>query len=145
MSLRFRRMHPEDLDRVWAIEQAAFTDPWTRDMLAAELQPDYFRHPIVLEMHNRVEGYALLWVFDDEIYLNNIAINPENQRKGLGLKFLNYIFERFRSGGILHLEVRPSNKAAVQLYSRCGFAPVGIRRGYYSDGEDALIMQKELE
>ncbi len=144
MNIRFRPMHPADLDRVEQLEQAAFPHPWTREMLSAELRNDYFRQPLALEVDGQLEGYAFLWRFDDEIYLNNFAVNPKLHRKGLGLKFLNYIFERYRSARVMRLEVRPSNIPAVRLYTRCGFAPVGIRRAYYSDGEDALIMQKEF-
>lgn len=145
MSVTFRRMEAADLDGVMEIEQAAFHDAWTREMISAELAPDFFRCPLVMETDGRLCAFAFLWLFEDEAHLNNFAVHPRFRRKGLGLKFLHYIFERFRENKELFLEVRASNSAAINLYHTCGFRQIDLRKKYYMDGEDALVMKKELK
>jgi ribosomal-protein-alanine N-acetyltransferase len=47
----------------------------------------------------------------------------------------------------IFLEVRPSNIAAISLYKKMGFKQVGVRKGYYPNGdqerEDALILRRK--
>lgn len=145
MSLSFRRMQAADLDRVMEIEQAAFHDAWTRDMIAAELAPDFFRRPLVMEKDGELCAFAFLWLFEGESHINNFAVHPRFRRKGLGLKFLHYIFERFQHNKEIFLEVRATNTAAINMYRKCGFRQIDLRKKYYMDGEDALVMKKELK
>ena len=77
----------------------------------------------------------------------NLAVAPDCRRQGLGRKLLCTLTELLHSKGIesLSLEVRPSNQAALALYSELGFVQVGRRPKYYvNPTEDALILRKEL-
>jgi ribosomal-protein-alanine N-acetyltransferase len=55
---------------------------------------------------------------------------------------LQHVFEKFKEHRVAFLEVRKSNTAAIGLYERFNFKRIHIRKKYYSDGEDAIIMQR---
>jgi ribosomal-protein-alanine N-acetyltransferase len=74
--------------------------------------------------------------------LISLAVRPDSRRKGLGEALLVELEKRLSKERPLRLEVRKSNLAAIQLYSKRGFTKTGLAEGYYGDGEDAIIMEK---
>ena len=88
-------------------------------------------------------GFAGLWMLADEAHIISIAVRKRHHHYGVGeLMLLNLIdMATGLNASTVNLEVRATNIAAQGLYSKCGFAGVGIRRGYYSDNkEDAILM-----
>jgi len=79
-----------------------------------------------------------------EAELLRIAVAPEARGQGLGHALLEACQRDLAGEGLLHLflEVRPSNDPAIRLYEACGWASCGRRHRYYTDGEDALLMQR---
>ena len=80
---------------------------------------------------------------DDESHVNNIAVDPAWQGRGLGAAVLSDLVRTGLARGARHLtlEVRVGNEPAIALYGRFGLAPVGVRPNYYPEtGEDALVM-----
>ena len=76
-----------------------------------------------------------------------IYVMPEYRGRGAaGVMLQTIIIELGAESQLeaLVLEVRPSNKSACKLYQRLGFAEVGVRKRYYSDGEDALVLKFPL-
>jgi len=94
-----------------------------------------------------VVGFACAWVIDQEMKINNLAVHPRWRNQGVAGHLLDHLLEFARRQGCLEatLEVRPSNQAALRLYSRSGFVPIGRRKAYYSDThEDAVVMLYRL-
>ena len=83
----------------------------------------------------------------DEVHVHALVVEARWRRRGVAAVLLcRALAGAARRGGrIAHLELRPSNRAALRLYSELGFAPVGRRPGYYADGEDALLLSTALE
>lgn len=145
-----------DLDEVLLIEAASFPFPWLREMFEAELaRGDVSRCYVALfkhrprgekEMREEVAGYLMAWQVADELHITNLAVAPSRRRSGLGGALLAHALgEAARNGATwCQLEVRTSNVSARVLYERSGFRSIGVRRGYYQDGEDAVVMGKEL-
>ncbi len=144
MKTRFREMMAEDVPTVAAQENEIFKDAWAYEQLLSETDGQKHKFPIVLEIDGRIAGYACVWAFIDEVHINNFAIAPIFRQKGLGMKLIRFILGRFAAYKNAYLEVRKSNKAAINLYEKAGFKTFFIRQKYYSDGEDALVMQKKL-
>lgn len=140
-----RSAEAADLDAVAAIEAAAFTTPWTRDRLAAELAGGAGRLTVAVA-EGEVVGHCLVWAVLDELEILTIAAAPQGRRRGIGGALLDRLLAdaRAAAASVVHLEVRPSNGAALGLYASRGFVAAGRRRGYYADGEDALVMRHEL-
>ncbi len=139
-------MAAEHLDRLEQLERMCFSRPWSKKMLAEELdnQCAAFLVAVEPEMEKAV-GYAGLLVVADEGYITNVAVDPSCRRQGVAAQLLQ-VFDNFAKGNhlaFLTLEVRPSNAAAIALYEGFGFREVGRRRNYYDlPKEDALILTK---
>ena len=86
------------------------------------------------------------WIILDELHITSIAIDPIDQRKGLGKFLLKDLINRSTSLRInqIRLEVKETNKPAKAFYKSMGFKIVGNRPNLYKDGNDALILKKRL-
>ena len=141
------KLNKSHLSEILAIENDSFSNPWTRDMLLAELDKDITGCE-GLQVDGRLAGFCLYWVICDEGHVVDIAVNPGDRNKGYGEKILESALRHMKEAGAasVFLELRVSNTSARRLYERAGFKEIYLRRGYYSeDGEDALVMQLILD
>ena len=141
-------MAAEHLNDVAALELACFSRPWSRKMLAEELENQCAAFLVAEDaVTGNVLGYAGLLVAADEGYITNVAVFPEQRRRGIAGQLLQ-VFLNFAEANrlaFLTLEVRPSNAAAIALYQGFGFQEAGRRKNYYDHPkEDAIIMTKEF-
>lgn len=145
-----RKMELSDIPQVVEIEKQSFPTPWSAFAFTCEILDNNFANYYVItaeQDENMILGYGGMWVIIDEAHVTNIAIMPSYRGKRLGeLLLRQLILAALAKGGEkITLEVRVSNKPAQKLYERLGFAPGGLRKGYYLDNnEDALIMWKDL-
>ena len=96
----------------------------------------------VMIARGNMRGYLFSHVVDYDVQILDIAIDIPFQHKGYGEQLLSYFLDQFNADSSIHLEVRKSNFPAINLYLKFGFHETGTRKGYYSDGEDAIIMQR---
>ena len=91
-------------------------------------------------------GYAGGWVVDGDVQILKVGTDPAWRRRGIAHELLARVAADARNLGAqtVSLEVRAGNEGAQALYKALGLAPVGTRPRYYSDREDALIMQGDL-
>lgn len=147
MKVRVVPMTGDHLDEVAALERVCFPDPWSRNMLAEELENDLAAFLVALDGQGAVAGYAGLQVVLDEGYILNVAVRPDCRRRGVAGQLLR-VFINFAKGNrlaFLTLEVRSSNRAAIALYGSHGFRGTGRRKNYYEHPrEDAVIMTLDL-
>jgi ribosomal-protein-alanine N-acetyltransferase len=138
---------PSEIDAILAIEEASFTNPWTREMYLAELQNEgvsFFY--LARDPERQTIGFCSVWRVLDELHINNLAVLPAYRRAGIGSALLTHALDEGARLGARRatLEVRRSNEAARQLYERFGFSVVGVRHGYYNNPvEDALVLWRE--
>ncbi len=146
MTWLIERMQLErDLEDVIALEQASFTNPTTREMIAWETRHSDVSHIFVMRARpgSPAIAFCAVWILFDELHINTLAVDPASRQRGLGAILLRYVLaEALRRGATkATLEVRESNLAARRLYERFGFEVRGVRPGYYRDPvEDALIL-----
>ena len=133
-----------DLEGVLHVEAESFTNPWTREMYAWELQNRSVCHIYVVRTPEcRVAGFCAFWLVFDEIHINNVAMLPAYRGRGMGRALLEHVLAEARTLGATRatLEVRASNTGALKLYSELGFYVAATRRNYYTNPvEDALIL-----
>jgi ribosomal-protein-alanine N-acetyltransferase len=131
-----------DLEEIAELERHCLPDPWTRADLTL-----YFGSGALAgwRLVERTEpaatlAFALFQLLPGEAELLRLGVLPERRRGGLGRLLLADCLARLAATGRpdCHLEVRAGNLAARALYERLGFRLAGRRRGYYSDGEDAV-------
>jgi ribosomal-protein-alanine N-acetyltransferase len=140
-------MREDDLAEVVDIESAIYTHPWTRGNFADSLRAGYECH--TYRMNGELVGYFVLMVAVGEAHLLNLSIAAAYQRRGHGTRLLEQAtrLARVRGAANVFLEVRPSNRAAQELYYRYGFRRVAVRRDYYPahpGREDALVLSLSL-
>lgn len=143
-TVTIRRMTPVDIDGVIKIEESAYGDHhWSKESFLNEINNDLARYYVLYTSDGTLAGYAGCWHILEEAHITTIAIAPDYRRKNLGQALLKTIIDDcyFDKIKYITLEVRASNSAAINLYSKYGFASFGTRKGYYQDNnEDAIIM-----
>lgn len=156
--LASRSMAVADLDAVLAIENAAYTFPWSRGNFTDSLAAGYRAQMLVPavpphrgEQHQPAcLGYCVAMPGFEEMHLLNITVHPAHQGLGLARRMLDELAQHSLAQGLgtLWLEVRQSNERAQRLYRQWGFLTVGLRRGYYphdqGQREDAIVMRLNL-
>ena len=144
----FEPMGAAHLDAVLAIEQSAYSHPWSRGNFSDSMAAGYQLQCLVGGAD--VLGYFVAMAGYREVHLLNITVAPAHQRQGWARVMLDAlaIWSRGQQAEWLWLEVRAGNTRAQQIYEHCGFAPVGVRKGYYPAGqgqrEDAVVMNLRL-
>ncbi len=131
-----------DLADILSIEKKVFKHPWSKEQLSWELNSQPTAENYVMIARGNMIGYLFSHVVDDDVQILNIAIDIPFQHKGYGEQLLSYFLDQFNTDISIHLEVRKSNFPAINLYLKFGFHETGTRKGYYADGEDAIIMQR---
>lgn len=145
--LRFRRMREADVPRVMEIERAAFSHPWSEDLVRRELGHEFSTVLLAEDDAGLVRGFVISWLVHDELHVLNVAVAPEARRGGVARRLLDVVEAGGREQGarVALLEVRVSNAAAIALYRSLGYRDVAVRPRYYAEnGEDALLMDKPL-
>ena len=143
----FSALTEDDLDAVMALEASLQAFPWSRGNFADSLATGHTM--LVCRVGAETIGFSIVMAVLDEAHLLNIGIDRRHQEQGYGAALLLCVMDDARAAGArrLLLEVRPSNRQAVEFYLRFGFTQIGVRRGYYpaaTGREDALVFDKEL-
>ena len=142
--LRVRHARPHDTERVVEIERTCFTNPNPTLLANVCGIVDGF---LVAENDDGVVGYVLFTPSSaSDARILSLAVAPGYRRQGVATRLMQGAFDVLRERGFdtVSLEVRVSNTSAQSLYDNLGFVPVGVEEGYYDDGEDAYLMEKEL-
>ena len=142
-----RRARPEDVPAIAALESEVFPDPWPSHLYLQEVgQPLRYQRVIDNDL-GQVAAYLFATWQVDELHVLKVATHPIYQGRGLASLLMEECrreAHRCRGRGVI-LEVRPTNRRAVGLYMHLGYRTIGKRQGYYSDGEDALVMYLSLK
>ncbi|GAC1325906.1 MAG: ribosomal protein S18-alanine N-acetyltransferase [Mycobacteriales bacterium] len=147
MTVRLTRMRWWQLPAVLELEGERFeADSWSKRLFWSELAQCGTRHYLVAlddEADQSLVGYAGLCAYPDEAFVQTIAVRPEREGAGIGAALLLALLREADRRGVdvVGLEVRADNDRAQGLYQRFGFAPAGVRRGYYQPSNtDAVVM-----
>ena len=144
-NLRFRRADLRDLPAIREIEKASFKTPYSDFYMKTLLKhADVY---YVAEYQGKIVGYVIARVESGNLgHIISIAVHPDFRGLGIGKALLEKAEETLRDLGCyrVYLEVRVSNRIAVNLYRKMGYVFVRVIEGYYSDGEDAYLMIKSL-
>ncbi len=139
-------MHSGHLGQMAALEQVCFSCPWSKTMLAGELENPHARY-IVAEDGGEVLGYMGMYIVEDQGFVSNIAVSPHVRRQGIASELMREQICYACDNGVreIMLEVRASNTSAIELYKRFGFFCAGMRPRYYErPTEDAILMNLEV-
>jgi [ribosomal protein S18]-alanine N-acetyltransferase len=139
---KIRSLEPRDVEEILAIQshcpKIAQWSAWDYERVARQEMAGW-----VIEEEERLAGFIVARRLSEDLEILNLAVRPENRRRGAGAALLKTAFawsEKFHAQKIF-LEVRESNLAAIRFYQRHGFEVSGRRPKYYvAPIEDALLL-----
>ena len=141
-----REFKRPDIKRVLEIETEAFKDPYPPSILIDiyNLGAGF----LVAQHDNIVVGYIIFWIrYEDEGHIISLAVDEKYRKKNMGRELVDYAIDIFTKCDVreIKLEVRIENKGARKFYKKIGFEEKKVLKNYYEDGEDAVIMRKEVK
>ena len=145
--MTIEKMNAVHTAQIAALEKICFSDPWSENSIASELE-NKLAHWLVALEGDTVAGYIGSQTVVGETDMMNVAVHPDFRRRGIAEALVDRLVEDLRAmeSHCLTLEVRASNAPAIALYEKLGFAQIGRRKNYYRNPrEDALILRKEWE
>jgi len=137
-----------DLDEIIEIENSSFS--------ADKFSVRQFKYLLskaksifkVIRIDNKVSAYLILLYRKDseKIRIYSIAVSLQSRGKGLADRLMDFttVYAKTHNFTDIHLEVRADNVSAISLYEKSNFKKSGVKKGYYQDGIDAIIMCKEV-
>lgn len=136
---------PELLQACLELDRLCLGGLWTAEQWRRELA-DPQRPGLGLPQGERLLAMACAWLVVDELHITLVAVDPAHRQRGLARGLLAALLRRGRELGAARatLEVGSANPAALALYRAVGFRTAGVRRRYYSNGDDALIQWLNL-
>ena len=145
--IKIVNMEGVHVPKVAELEKLCFSDPWSENSVAGELNNPLSLWLVALD-GDAVAGYVGSQSVLGESDMMNIAVDPNYRRQGVAAALIEELVLQLKEKGncCLTLEVRASNAPAVKLYEKLGFTQIGRRPNYYrSPKEDALILRKEWQ
>ena len=145
--LCFRPMRIGDVPEVISLENEVYPFPWSERIFRDCIRVGYDCW-LAIE-HNEIIGHAVISVAAGESHMLNLSIAKQHQGKGFGKLFIHFLLgiARKKRAGIMMLEVRPSNRPAINCYNSSGFNEIGCRKDYYpapGGKEDALLFARQI-
>ena len=139
-----KQIYEKDIDLCYELDSNTIS-VWNKKQWANEFKKEGIK-VFGISLSNLVIGICVFQVVLDEAQINFFVIKQNHRKKGFGTYLMRYLIKECEKLNItkLILEVSHTNLTAEKFYSRFDFATVGIRRGYYKDGSDALLKEKNL-
>jgi len=125
------------------VENECFSSPWTEKMFMEELSGKFSRYYVAM-IDEKAVAYMGMWFLSGEGHITNIAVGKDYRRKGVAKALLSHFIALAKEENLefMTLEVRASNTPAISLYESFGFSYAGVRKNYYDNKEDALVLTK---
>lgn len=140
-----QNMSVSDLDSISDILLTDFDDFWTVSVFKSELLNPNSTY-IVAKCNSKIVGFAGIWGSVDDIHITNIVVKKDFRNNGIGNMLLYKLIQlcKDKNTTSITLEVNSHNVSAIKLYEKYGFKKVGIRKKYYNNKVDAIIMTMEV-
>lgn len=134
-----------DLDSISNILTYEFDDFWNYNVFKSELENENSKY-VVARLNNEIIGFGGIWFSVDDIHITNIVVKKTYRNQKVGSLILNVLIDMCKNHvqNSITLEVNSNNIPAQKLYQKFGFKIAGIRKKYYNNTEDAIIMTKTL-
>ena len=139
-------MEIEELNLIASTLETDFDNFWNYNVFKSELENNNSKY-LVAKIDNKVVGFAGFIQVLDEADISNIVVNKNFRNQKIGTFLLESLLDLASSLNIktINLEVRESNITAINLYKKFGFEICGMRKNYYNNIENAILMKKTLK
>lgn len=139
--MQISRMEPSDLLEIADILQTEFDEFWNVNIFLTELKNENSTY-FAAKIKDEIVGFAGIWNDTFDFHITNIVTKKNYRKQGIGSKLLETLiaFAKEKQTNSLTLEVKETNTQAICLYEKYNFKKIGIRKNYYSQNENAIIM-----
>lgn len=145
MKITYSIMNTQDIMGVFEVSKICFSIPWSKVSVESELSNPLAKYIVAKDSEtNKVVGFIGVWIVLTDGDITNIGVHPDYRGKNISGGLLTSLFSLCSDLGctVLNLEVRRSNLIAQNIYKKFNFVEIGVRRNYYGNKEDAILMQK---
>lgn len=144
--MTIRKLRLSDVDFLASSREFGFSDGWTEKMMDESFSVGNF-FGFIAEEDGAPTGYITLSGTEDFCDIESVFVRPDKRRRGVAEKLFDTAEKSVVKMKIpaMLLEVRESNAPAKNLYSKKGFVVISTRKKYYPDGENAVVMKKEIK
>lgn len=143
--LEIKKMLISDLDNISETLTTCFDDFWNYNILKSELENNNSQY-IVAKLGENIVGFAGIIDTLDQMEITNIVVRKDMRHKGIGNTLLNELIKMSikNNKNTIFLEVNSNNLFAIKLYEKNGFKKVGLRKNYYNNTDDAILMNLKI-
>lgn len=145
MQIKISKMNIDDLNKISPVLLTEFDDFWNYNIFKSELENENSKY-VVAKNNDEIVGFAGIWISIDEAHVTNIVTKKDLRKNGIGSTLLEELINLSKTLNLISitLEVNENNLDAIKLYEKFGFEKLGIRKKYYNNTDNALIMTKKL-
>jgi ribosomal-protein-alanine N-acetyltransferase len=140
--VNIRLLKKEDIKKIVYLEETFLGETLGEEMLESELDSRVTKF-YVATINDEVVGYIGRYELLNEAEVLNFVVDETYQRQGIGQMLFNKVEEDLPNLEKMTLEVRESNTKAKNFYTKNGFKQISIRKNYYKNNENALVLIKE--
>ncbi len=140
--VKIRKILKKDIKQIVLLEEELLGETLGVELLENELNSNITTF-YVATIGDKVVGYIGRYAYIDEAEILNFVVDANYQRQGIGQRLFDKIKEDLPQLKKITLEVKASNTKALNFYYKNGFTKIDVRKKYYKDGEDALVLMKE--
>ena len=132
----------KNINEVYEIEKVSFKNPWEKSQFSRYSMKSSHSMSCIYSFKTKVIGYLMAESIIDEVHIHNIVVKEKHRNNSIGKKMVTHLINQCQGDykNKICLEVNGSNISALKLYNYLGFRKVGVRKGYYQDGMDAILM-----
>lgn len=141
--VKIERLIKEDIPQVVLLEEELLGDSLGKEMLENEINNKSICF-LAAKDNKKVLGYIGAYVIEGEMEILNFVVNKMHQHSGIGTLLFNTLLELYPNTKSIILEVRENNEQGINFYKKNNFNVISKRKHYYKNGDDALVMMKEL-
>ena len=139
--IKIRLGSEKDTEEILKIEKSLFKkDSWSRNMIFSELKKGNNKKTFLVERNQKLIAYLMIRFVELEYQILNLAVSKNEQNKGIGSRLLIFFLKKIPINSSVFLEVKESNFPAISLYNKLGFIKQYVRKSYYSDDSNALVL-----
>jgi len=143
-----RKATKKDIDAIMEIEKGSFDwyDIFPKNLFQQYLKECNDGFYVAIDQSKSIAGYAILAEKNRNGYILSIAVHPKNRNKGVAVLLMKFLESKCKEKSFskLTLEVRVDNRPAIAVYRKLGLVEVAIKIGFYGDGTNAIIMEKNF-
>ena len=141
--IKIDKLTKEDIPQVVLLEEQFLGETLGSEMLENELENEFMCF-LSAKDNQKVLGYIGAYVINGELEILNFVVDGLYQRTGIGTLLFNELLNRYPDAKTVVLEVREQNEKGINFYKKNNFNVISKRKHYYKNGDDALVMMKEI-